>query len=72
MTLVDRIIVGSLSLGIWVWILLSVLSPVLLHALSIDPIDVKGLRSFVEKVVEEDCTVYGFSISCRNPAQPQR
>ena len=33
MTLLDRIIAGSLSLGIWVWILMSVLSPVSLHAL---------------------------------------
>ncbi len=72
MTFVDRMIAGSLSLGIWVWILMSVLSPVSLHALAIDPSDVKGLRNFVEKVVEEDCTVYGFSISCRSPAQPLR
>ena len=27
MTLLDRIIAGSLSLGIWVWILMSVLIP---------------------------------------------
>jgi hypothetical protein len=70
MTLLDRIIAGSLSLGIWVWILMSVLSPVSLHALSLDPSDVKGLRSFVKKVVEEYCTVYGFSISCQSPEQP--
>jgi hypothetical protein len=71
MSLLDRIIAGSLSLGIWAWILMSVLSPDSLHALSIDTSDVKGLRSFIAKVVEEDCTVYGFSISCRGPAQPQ-
>jgi hypothetical protein len=67
MTLLDRIIAGSLALGIWVWILMSVLSPVSLHALSLDPNDVTKLRSFVKKVVEEHCTVYGFSISCQNP-----
>jgi len=72
MTLLDRIIAGSLALGIWVWILMSVISPVSLHALSIDASDVKGLRSFVEKVVEEGCTVYGFSISCQSPTQPPR
>jgi len=53
MTLLDRIIAGSLSLGIWVWILMSLLSPVSLHALSNDPSDVKGLRSFVGKVVKK-------------------
>jgi hypothetical protein len=63
MTLLDRIIAGSLALGIWIWILMSVLSPVSLHALSIDASDVDGLRKFIEKVVE-DCTVDGTSISC--------
>jgi hypothetical protein len=70
MTVLDRIIAGSLSLGIWVWILMSVLSPVSLHALSLDPSDVTRLRSFVKKVVEENCIVYGFSISCQSPEQP--
>jgi hypothetical protein len=70
MTVLDRIIAGSLSLGIWVWILMSVLSPVSLHALSLDPSDVTRLRSFVRKVVEENCIVYGFSISCQSPEQP--
>jgi hypothetical protein len=69
MTLLDRIIAGSLALGIWVWIFMSVLSPVSLHALSVDASDVTRLRSFVKKVVEEHCTVYGFSISCQNPEQ---
>jgi len=69
MTLLDRIIAGSLALGIWVWILMSVLSPVSLHALSPDAGDVTRLRSFVKKVVEEHCTVYGFSISCQSPEQ---
>jgi hypothetical protein len=63
MTLLDRIIAGSLALGIWIWILMSVLSPASLHALSIDASDVDGLRKFIEKVVE-DCTVDGTSISC--------
>lgn len=67
MTLLDRIIAGSLALGIWVWIFMSVLFPVSLHALSFDPGDATRLRSFVKKVVEEHCTVYGFSISCQNP-----
>jgi len=69
MTLLDRIIAASLALGIWVWILMSVLSPVSLHALSLDASDVTRLRSFVKTVVEEHCTVYGFSISCQNPEQ---
>jgi hypothetical protein len=69
MTILDRIIAGSLALGIWVWIVMSVLSPVSLHALSVDASDVTRLRSFVKKVVEEHCTVYGFSISCQNPEQ---
>jgi len=69
MTLLDRIIAGSLALGIWVWILMSVLSPVSLHALSLDARDVTSLRSFVKKVVEDHCTVYGFSISCQSPEQ---
>jgi len=69
MKILDRIIAGSLALGIWVWILMSVLSPVSLHALSVDASDVTRLRSFVKKVVEEHCTVYGFSISCQNPEQ---
>jgi hypothetical protein len=69
MKILDRIIAGSLALGIWVWIFMSVLSPVSLHALSVDASDVTRLRSFVKKVVEEHCTVYGFSISCQNPEQ---
>jgi hypothetical protein len=69
MNILDRIIAGSLALGIWVWIFMSVLSPVSLHALSVDASDVTRLRSFVKKVVEEHCTVYGFSISCQNPEQ---
>lgn len=63
MSFLDRIIIGSLALGIWVWILISALSPDSLHALSIDVSDVDGLRSFIESVVE-DCTVDGTSISC--------
>jgi hypothetical protein len=69
MNILDRIIALSLALGIWVWIFMSVLSPVSLHALSVDASDVTRLRSFVKKVVEEHCTVYGFSISCQNPEQ---
>jgi hypothetical protein len=69
MNILDRIIAGALALGIWVWIFMSVLSPVSLHALSVDASDVTRLRSFVKKVVEEHCTVYGFSISCQNPEQ---
>ena len=67
MTLLDRIIAGSLALGIWVWIFMSVLSPVSLHALSLDAGDTTRLKSFVKKVVEDHCIVYGFSISCQNP-----
>ena len=63
MRLLDRIIFGSLTLGIWVWIIISVLSPDSLHALSIDASDVDGLKSFIERVIE-DCTVDGTSISC--------
>jgi len=69
MTLLDRIIAGSLALGIWVWIVMSVLSPVSLHALSLDAGDATSLKSFVKKVVEDHCIVYGFSISCQNPEQ---
>ena len=69
MNILDRIIAGALALGIWVWIFMSVLSPISLHALSVDASDVTRLRSFVKKVVEEHCTVYGFSISCQNPEQ---
>ena len=63
MSLLDRIIFGSLALGIWVWIIISVLSPDSLHALSIDASEVDGLRRFIKKVIE-DCTVDGTSISC--------
>ena len=63
MSLLDRIIFGSLALGIWVWIIISVLSPDSLHAFSIDASDVDGLKSFIERVIE-DCTVDGTSISC--------
>jgi hypothetical protein len=69
MTLLDRIIAGSLAFGIWVWILMSVLSPGSLHALPLDASDVTSLKSFVKKVVEDHCTVYGFSISCQSSEQ---
>ena len=57
---IDRIILGSLAAGIWAWVLVSLLSPSPLLALSIsiDASDIDGLSSYIEDVVE-DCTVSG-------------
>jgi hypothetical protein len=63
MSLVDRVILSIVGLGIWAWLLISILSSGSLYALSIDASDVDGLRSFVVNVVE-NCTVDGDSISC--------
>ena len=63
MSILDRFILGSLALGIWVGIMISVLSPDSLHALYIDAIEVDGLQKFIVKVVE-GCTVNGTKLSC--------
>ena len=63
MTVIDRIILSSIALGLWVLVFISIFSSGPLYALSINASEVHGLRNFVESVVE-DCTVDGESISC--------
>lgn len=63
MSLIDRVILSVVGLGIWTWICMSIFSSGPLYALSIDASDVDGLTSFIENVVES-CTVDGGSISC--------
>lgn len=63
MAVIDRIILSSIALGLWAWVLISIFSSGSLYALSINASEVGGLKRFVEKVVE-DCTVDGETISC--------
>ena len=57
MKAIDRTIIGTLAVG--VWLLLVVLSTNRVsYALSIDASDIDGLRSYVTNVVE-DCSVEG-------------
>jgi len=58
MKVVDRVICGSLAIGVWVVIVMHVVSsgPSLAQSVTADDID--GLRSYIERTVE-DCQVSG-------------
>lgn len=56
MKTIDRIIISTLSIGIWV-LLISLYFDRPSYALDADAIE--GLRDYVKEVVEENCTVYG-------------
>jgi hypothetical protein len=56
MQLVDRIILGAIAVGIWVWLAASLFSPAI--ARSLDSSDIDDFQSQVEQIVE-DCSVDG-------------
>jgi len=59
MKTIDRLILGALAVGVWALIAIQVTSHTPAYAAaSIDADEVYGLRSFVERVVE-DCSVSG-------------
>jgi hypothetical protein len=58
MKTIDRFILVILAVGVWVIIILQLVTPIKTMAIDIDASDISGLEYFIEDVVE-DCQVYG-------------
>jgi len=59
MKTIDRIILGSIAVGLWTSIFMFNTHPRDAYALSIGAYDVMGLPTFITDVVEEHCKVRG-------------
>ncbi len=55
---IDRLIFGTLAIGVWALIAIQVTTHTPAYAASIDTSEIDGLRSFVGRVVE-NCSVEG-------------
>ncbi len=58
MKTIDRLIFGTLAVGVWALIAIQVTTHTPAYAARIDASDVNGLRGFVERVVR-NCSVKG-------------
>ena len=58
MKTIDRLIFGTLAVGVWALIAIQVTTHTPAYAVNIDAWEVDGLEDFIEDVVE-DCSVEG-------------